>query len=60
MMCHGWSMRRFHASQQWAIARLQAHNVAVRRVRCRIEKVCGTWKRSVGLRRTLTRLHAAA
>jgi transposase, IS5 family len=34
-----------------ALTRLQAHNAAVRRVRCRIEKVFGTWKRSYGLRR---------
>lgn len=34
-----------------ALARLEAHNAAVQRVRCRIEKVFGTWKRSYGLRR---------
>lgn len=34
-----------------ALARLQAHNAAVRRIRCRIEKTFGTWKRSYGLRR---------
>jgi IS5 family transposase len=34
-----------------ALARLQAHNARVRRVRCRIEKVFGTWKRSYSLRR---------
>ena len=34
-----------------ALARLEAHNAAVRRVRCRIEKVFGTCKRSYGLRR---------
>ena len=34
-----------------ALARLEAHNAAVRRVRCRIEKVFGTWKRCYGLRR---------
>jgi IS5 family transposase len=34
-----------------ALARLAAHNAAVRRVRRRIEKVFGTWKRSYGLRR---------
>lgn len=34
-----------------ALARLEAHNAAVRRVRCRIEKVFGTAKRSYGLRR---------
>jgi transposase, IS5 family len=34
-----------------ALARLDAHNRAVQRVRCRIEKVFGTWKRSYGLRR---------
>lgn len=34
-----------------ALKRLQAHNAHVRRVRCRIEKVFGTCKRSYGLRR---------
>ena len=34
-----------------ALVRLEAHNAAVRQVRCRIEKVFGTWKRSYGLRR---------
>ncbi len=34
-----------------ALARLKVHNVAVRHVRCRIEKVFGTMKRSYGLRR---------
>ena len=34
-----------------ALARLQAWNAEVRRVRCRIEKVFGTCKRSYGLRR---------
>ena len=34
-----------------ALERLEAHNAAVRRVRCRIEKVFGTCKRSYGLRR---------
>ena len=34
-----------------ALARPEAHNAAVRRVRCRIEKMFGTWKRSYGLRR---------
>ncbi|WP_209442178.1 transposase [Neoroseomonas oryzicola] len=34
-----------------ALARLRAHNARVRRVRCRIEKVFGTWKRSYSLRR---------
>lgn len=34
-----------------ALARLEAHNAAVRHVRCRIEKVFGTMKRSYGLRR---------
>jgi IS5 family transposase len=34
-----------------ALRRLEAHNTRVRRVRCRIEKVFGTWKRSYGLRR---------
>jgi transposase, IS5 family len=34
-----------------ALARLEAHNAEVRRVRARIEKVFGTCKRSYGLRR---------
>ena len=34
-----------------ALARLEAWNAEVRAVRCRIEKVFGTWTRSYGLRR---------
>jgi IS5 family transposase len=34
-----------------ALARLQAHNAAVQRIRCRIETVFGTCKRCHGLRR---------
>ncbi|SDD96191.1 IS5 family transposase [Belnapia rosea] len=34
-----------------ALRQLEAHNAKVQRVRCRIEKVFGTWKRSYGLRR---------
>ena len=34
-----------------AAERLRAHNAEVRRVRCRIEKVFGTAKRSYGMRR---------
>ncbi len=34
-----------------ALVALKAHNAVVRRVRCRIEKVFGTCKRSYGLRR---------
>jgi transposase, IS5 family len=34
-----------------ALRRLEAWNADVQRVRCRIEKVFGTWKRSYGLRR---------
>ena len=34
-----------------AAKRLRAHNAVVRRIRCRIEKVFGTCKRSYGLRR---------
>jgi IS5 family transposase len=34
-----------------ALAQLKAHNAAVRRIRCRIETVFGTCKRSYGLRR---------
>jgi IS5 family transposase len=36
---------------QAALERLEAHNATVRRVRCRIEKIFGTRKRSYGLRR---------
>lgn len=34
-----------------ALARLEAWNAGIQRVRCRIEKIFGTWKRSYGLRR---------
>ncbi|WP_161993623.1 transposase [Muricoccus nepalensis] len=34
-----------------ALARLKKHNARVRRIRCWIEKVFGTCKRSYGLRR---------
>ena len=34
-----------------ALVRLEVRNARVRRVRCRIEKVFGTAKRSYGLRR---------
>jgi IS5 family transposase len=34
-----------------ALARLEAHNAEVRRIRCRIEKVFGTCKRSYGMQR---------
>ncbi|MBL6459628.1 transposase, partial [Belnapia sp. T6] len=34
-----------------ALRRLEAHNAKVQRIRCRIEKVFGTCKRSYGLRR---------
>jgi IS5 family transposase len=34
-----------------ALARIEAHNAQVRRIRCRIETVSGTWNRSCGLRR---------
>ena len=37
--------------QPEALARLEAWNAGVRAVRCRIEKVFGTCKRSYGLRR---------
>ena len=38
-------------SGEAALMRLQTWNAEVRRVRCRIEKVFGTYKRSYGLRR---------
>lgn len=34
-----------------ALARLKSWNYGVQRIRCRIEKIFGTWKRSYGLRR---------
>jgi IS5 family transposase len=34
-----------------ALARRKAHNARGQRIRCRIETVFGTWKRSYGLRR---------
>jgi IS5 family transposase len=34
-----------------ALARRKAHNARAQRIRCRIETVFGTWKRSYGLRR---------
>jgi IS5 family transposase len=34
-----------------ALAQRKAHNARVQRIRCRIETVFGTWKRSYGLRR---------
>jgi IS5 family transposase len=33
------------------LAQLEANNAVVQRVRCRMEKVFGTWKRGYGLRR---------
>jgi transposase, IS5 family len=38
-------------SRNDALAKLKSWNHSVQRVRCRIEKVFGTWKRSYGLRR---------
>ena len=40
-----------HLGRTEALARLEAHNAEVRRVRARIEKVFGTVKRCYGLRR---------
>jgi IS5 family transposase len=40
-----------HLGGPAALARLEAWNAEVRSVRCRIDKVFGTWKRSYGLRR---------
>jgi transposase, IS5 family len=34
-----------------ALRKLRAWNHSVQRIRCRIEKIFGTWKRSYGLRR---------
>ena len=51
---HGGTPKGVH-SGTWggpqALARLEAHNAEVRRVRARIEKVFGTLKRSYGVRR---------
>ena len=37
--------------EQETLARLDAWNAPIHRVRARIEKIFGTWKRSYGLRR---------
>ena len=37
--------------EQETLARLDARNAPIHRVRARIEKIFGTWKRSYGLRR---------
>jgi IS5 family transposase len=34
-----------------ALQKLRSWNYSVQRVRCRIEKIFGTWKRSYGMRR---------
>jgi IS5 family transposase len=34
-----------------ALAKLKSWNYSIQRIRCRIEKIFGTWKRSYGLRR---------
>jgi IS5 family transposase len=39
------------SDEQETLARLDAHNAPIHRVRGRIEKIFGTWKRSYGLRR---------
>jgi IS5 family transposase len=38
-------------NEQEALAKLRSWNEAIQCVRCRIEKIFGTWKRSYGLRR---------
>lgn len=38
-------------SEQETLARLEARNQPIHRVRARIEKIFGTWKRCYGLRR---------
>ncbi|MBO1077047.1 IS5 family transposase [Roseomonas marmotae] len=40
-----------HEDDRTAVRRLRDWNNSIHRVRCRIEKVFGTWKRSYGLRR---------
>lgn len=40
-----------HRDDRTAVRRLRDWNNSVHRVRCRIEKIFGTWKRSYGLRR---------
>lgn len=37
--------------EEEALAKLKSWNESIQRVRCRIEKIFGTWKRSYGLRR---------
>jgi IS5 family transposase len=37
--------------EQETLARLQAWNAPIQRIRARIEQIFGTWKRSYGLRR---------
>jgi IS5 family transposase len=39
------------SDEQETLARLDAHNAPIHRVRGRIEKIFGAWKRSYGLRR---------
>jgi IS5 family transposase len=40
-----------HQDDRTAVRRLRDWNNSIHRVRCRIEKIFGTWKRSYGLRR---------
>jgi IS5 family transposase len=40
-----------HQDDRTAVHRLREWNNSIHRVRCRIEKIFGTWKRSYGLRR---------
>lgn len=46
--------------EQETLARLDAYNTPIHRVRARIEKIFGTWKRSYGLRRMRWRGLASA
>jgi IS5 family transposase len=48
IITHVWTSAQ---DAETALARLDAHNQAIHRVRGRIEKIFGTWKRSYGLRR---------
>ena len=48
---HDTCARQQQCRQAEAKRRLAEHNGAIHRVRCRIEKIFGTWKRSYGFRR---------
>src|ERR1700712_4877022 len=54
--CQGWNVtyrrqRYVGTGRSRSLARLEAFNQPIHRIRGRIEKIFGTWKRSYGLRR---------